>query len=117
MTLTDPRRGATAPATARLSPLAAEVLAILQAEVGHPPLSAESLVNVLNAVGFGTGRLPVPVVEGALSELLQAGQLEVLSRFGERRFRALRQDTSAKSGGSEARDVATVKVAGETTTP
>jgi hypothetical protein len=88
MTRPDPGPGAAAPATANLSPLAAEALRILQAEVDHPPLTAESLANVLNAIGFGLGRVPVVEIEGALAELASAGHVERIWRRGVAHYRA-----------------------------
>jgi hypothetical protein len=70
-----------------VSPLAAELLRILEAEAGHPPLSADSLHRVIKAIGYGDGQVDVVQVEAACAALLQDGQIEVLHRFGEARFR------------------------------
>ena len=105
MNLPDPRPGATAPAAANLSPLAAEVLHILQAETGYPPLSAESLSRVLWAIGYGPERVPVPEIEAALSELLAAGQVEVLSRSGVPRFGAVNSQLSGDASDMQAGEV------------
>jgi hypothetical protein len=81
-----------------MSPLAAELLRILEAEAGHPPLSADSLQNVLHAIGYGTDRVPLPEIEAAVGELLAAGQVEVAWRFGVPRWRVPR--AAARAEGS-----------------
>ncbi len=61
-----------------MTPLAGEILKVLQAEVAYPPLSAESLSRVLWVTGYGRTENPIPVaaIEGALSELMAAGKVE-----------------------------------------
>jgi len=74
-----------------LSPLAVELLRVLEAEGNGPPLTAESLRNVLRcAVGL---YLQDGELEAALDSLMTAGRVEAVhsARLG-RRFRVMRHD-------------------------
>jgi hypothetical protein len=58
-----------------------------------PPLNAESISQVLWVMGASPEGRPATVeeIEAALGELMRGGKVEALSRFGERRFRAMAQ--------------------------
>lgn len=74
-----------------MTPLAVELLRILQAEADHPPLKAESLANVLRCA---VGLTPTPdELQRALDALMTAGRIEAVwsHRLG-RRFRVMRHD-------------------------
>jgi len=72
-----------------MTPLAAELLRILQAEGDHPPLKAESLANILRCA---VGLEPTPdELQQALDTLLLDGRIEAVwsHRIG-RRFSVMR---------------------------
>ncbi len=59
-----------------MTALAASVLAVLEAEEGHRPLSAAQLARVLHVTGHAGGPLTVHQTEAALEELLTVGRVE-----------------------------------------
>ena len=63
-----------------MTPLADEIVWILR--TSDEALLAESVVNVLDAIGYGTVRVPVGEVESALEELMTAGLCERQYRRG-----------------------------------
>lgn len=72
--------------------LADEIQRILEAEVAYPPLALESLDRVLRAIGYGDGRVTLPDIAGAVSDLVAAGQIERVRRAGRECYRVSRAD-------------------------
>jgi hypothetical protein len=85
-----------------VTPLALELLRILESERDYPPLSAASLVKVLHAVGYGDRRLEESIVQGGLEELMAAGQVERLhsARLGAR-YRAMPRPAGVAASGTD----------------
>ena len=50
--------------------------------------TAESMPNILTAIGYGTERVPVEEVEAALVTLVEDGRVALEFRRGRRYFRA-----------------------------
>jgi hypothetical protein len=78
--------------------LAAAVLAILVGEADHPPLSAAALARVLHVTGYVGGPVTVPKVEGAMDELVAAGQVDRIWRRGAAHYRLTGDGRSSGSG-------------------
>jgi hypothetical protein len=83
-----------------VSPLALAVLNYLQAEAGWPPLRPDSISRGLWQTGAGLTAEPIPAaaIEGALAELMAAGQVERVhsARLGPR-YRVIAQCAEAEA--------------------
>lgn len=93
-----------------MTPLAVAVLNYLKAEAGWPPLKSEGISRGLFCTGTGLTVDPIPAtaIEGALSELMAAGQVEAVhsARLGAR-FRIMKSmqaDNVPESAVSDARE-------------
>jgi len=53
-----------------MTPLGAEIQRILEAESAFPPLSVDSIVKVLFAIGYGEGRIEESVAAGSKGRIV-----------------------------------------------